>query len=508
MKPTRPSLRTCGASALAGALFLSAGTQAARAGAFALSDQSASAIGTSFSNMANPQDPGTLFFNPAGMTYLDGVQTESSGAYISPRAEFDNKGSRYTFGQPISGSDGGSAPRSEAITQSYLTATVFNHEKYGRLALGIGATVPFGEVVDYDPHWVGRYSSQTSVLRTIDYGFSAAYRWKFLSVGAGFDAQYSSAVLTQAIDLGLLGFARGIPGFLPGRSDAVVRLEGSDVSYGFNVGGLVEYLQPGQVKGLGSGKIGVSYRSGITQNYTGRVTFRGVQGNQPNSIFRRGAGGLIGAGNNTFDGQDGNAELKLPEIYNFAISQDIADKFTVMGDLTWTRWSRLQNIPINFENPLSQTAFVTDTALNRPGINNSFEDAFRYSGAIAYRPIKGLEIRLGGGYDESPVPNQSVRNTRIPDGDRWLLSAGLKYHAFGFNSPFLPAHVDTDIEVSYLHEFVNDPAINSTDAAQHTLIGKYNEQINIVSAALVFRYGPKEARLLQKEGKDYKDRSK
>lgn len=503
MKSPRLYLRAGGASALAGALFLTAGHHAAHAGAFALSDQSASAIGTSFSNMANPQDPGTFFFNPAGMTYLDGVQTESSGAYISPRAEFDNRGSHYSFGAPIRGSDGGSAPRSEGIDQTYITATVFNSDKYGRLALGIGATVPFGEVVDYDPNWVGRYNSQTSVLRTIDYGFSAAYRWKFLSVGAGFDAQYSSAVLTQAIDFGLIGFARGIPGFAPGRNDGVVRVEGSDVSYGFNVGGLVEYLQPGQIKGLGSGKLGVSYRSGITQNYTGRVSFRGVPG-----LFRLGAGNLPGAGNNTFDGQDGNAQLKLPEIYNFAVSQDIADKFTVMGDLTWTRWGRLKSIPINFENPLSQTAFVTDASLGRPGINNSFEDAFRYTGAIAYRPFKDLEIRLGGGYDETPVPNQNVRNTRIPDGNRWLVSAGLKYHAFGFNSPILPAHVDTDIEVSYLHEFVNDPAINSTDVLGHTLRGKYNEQINIASAALVFRYGPKEARQVPKEGKDYKDRSK
>ncbi len=497
MKSPRFSLRTCGASALASALFLTAGTHAAHAGAFSLSDQSASAIGTSFANMANPQDPGTLFFNPAGMAYLDGVQTESSGAYISPRAEFDNRGSHYSFGTPIRGSDGGSAPRSEAIDQTYITATVLKDPKYGQLTLGIGVTVPFGEVVDYDPHWVGRYNSLTSVLRTIDYGFSAAYRWKFLSVGAGFDAQYSSAVLTQAIDFGLLGFANHIPGFAPGRNDGVLRLEGSDVSYGFNVGGLVEYLKPGQVPFLGSGKIGVSYRSGITQNYTGRVSFNRVPG-----VFR------LGPGNNTFDGQDGNAELKLPEIYNFAVSQDIAEKFTVMGDLTWTRWGRLSSIPINFENPRSQATFVTDTSLGRPGINNQFQDAFRYTGAIQYRPIKDLTISLGGGYDETPVPSQAVRNTRIPDGDRILASVGVKYHAFGFNSPFLPAHVDTDLEVSYLHEFVNDPALRSTDAQGHTLNGKYNEQINIVSGALIFRYGPKEAHMMPHEGKDAKDHSK
>lgn len=495
MPKSRFSLRACGASAVAGALLFTGSASSLHAGAFSLSDQSASNVATSFANGASPEDPSTLFNNPAGMTYLDGVQTESSYEYIHPRAEFDNKGSRYSFGLPISGSDGGGAPRGASITQTYLTATLFNSPEYGRFAMGIGITVPFGEVVDYDPHWVGRYTSQTSVLRTIDYGLSAAYRYKFISVGAGFDAQYSSAVLTQAIDFGLLGFARKVPGFVPGQRDGTLRLEGSDVSFGFNVGGLVEYLQPGQVSFLGSGKLGVSYRSGITQNYEGRVTFRNVP-----TIFR--------AGNDTFNGQDGNAELRLPETYNFALSQQFLGKFNLMAGLTWTRWSRLSSIPINFENPSSQASFVTDASLGRPGINNSFQDAFRYVGAIEYSPIKDLTLRVGGGYDETPVPNQNVRNTRIPDGDRILVSAGIKYHAFGFNSPFLPYHVDTDIELSYLHEFVNTPNIQSQDTQGHLLSGYYNESVNIASAAVIFRYGPKTERERTRDVKDAKDRSK
>ena len=132
-----------------------------------------------------------------------------------------------------------------------MTARVFDSEKYGQFSLGIGATVPFGLAVDYDPNWVGRYQSLRSELRTADYGFSAAYKWKFISVGAGFDAEYASAVLSNAIDFGLIGFANHVPGYAPGSADGVVRLEGSDVSYGFNAGGIVEYLKPGQVPFLG-----------------------------------------------------------------------------------------------------------------------------------------------------------------------------------------------------------------------------------------------------------------
>ena len=291
----RFSLRACGASVFAGALMLAGGARSLHAGAFALSDQSSSAIATSFAGVAaSAEDPSTVFFNPAGMAFLDGIQTESNYTYLHPRAEFDNKGSAYNFGLPISGSDGGGAARGASISSEFITATVFKDEKIGQLSLGIGITVPFGEVVDYDPHWVGRYSSLRSQLRTIDYGISAAYRWKFISVGGGFDAQYSSAVLTQAIDFGLLGFAQGIPGFAPGKNDGVLRLEGSDVSYGFNVGAIVEYLQPGQVKFLDTGRIGVSYRSGITQNYTGNITFGKVPLAFQSPRARRGVPGTGG----------------------------------------------------------------------------------------------------------------------------------------------------------------------------------------------------------------------
>ena len=497
MKSPQSPLRTRGFIALTGALLLTGAHHVAHAGSFSLGDQSASAVGTAFSNAANPEDPSTFFTNPAGLAYLDGLQTESSYEYIHPRVEFDNKNSRYNFGLPISGSDGGGAGRGASVNQSYLTATVLKSPTYGQLALGIGATVPFGLVTDYDKNWAGRYFAQDSELRTIDYGFSAAYRYKFISVGGGFDAQYSSAVLSQAIDFGLLGFARGIPGFAPGRNDGTLRLEGSDVSYGYNVGGIVEYLQPGQIPGLGVGKLGVTYRSGITQNYQGQVSFRGVP-----ALFR--------LGNNTFDGQPGSAQVRLPEIYSFAGSQVIADKFTIEAEGLLTRWGRLGDIPINFANPSSQAAFVTDANLGRPGITTAYQDAWRYTGAIEYRPIKALELRVGGGYDESPVPNETARNARVPDNDRWLVSAGLKYHAFGFDNPFLPVHVDTDIELSYLHEFVHDPTIQNEDTEGHILNGKYHEQVNVASLAVVFRYGPKEGRPTPatKEGKDSKDRSK
>ena len=273
-----------------------------------------------------------------------------------------------------------------------------------------------------------------------------------------------------------------------------MRLEGSDVSYGFNVGAIVEYLQPGQIPGLGVGRFGVSYRSGITQNYSGYVGFRDVP-----AVFRSAAFG------GAFQGQAASAKLKEPETYHFSFSQNFAGKVNFLGDLTYTKWDRLDQIPITFTNPISQTALVSDPSLKNPGFAVRYKDAIRLTGGIEYMPIKDLTLRIGGGWDESPVPNQNVRSSRIPDGDRWLVSTGVKYHAFGFRNPiFKRVYVDTDVEVAYLHLFINNPTINSVDTSGHILSGKYNEKVDVFSAALIFRYGladapPKPA------GKDSKD---
>ena len=496
----RPSLRSGAAALAAGALLAAGGVRSARAGSFSLSDQSPSAVGLSFAGAAaSASDPSTIFFNPASMGFLPGFQTESSYTYISPRADFTNQGSRYINpglgGLPIRGSNGGGGARGASFGDTFVSATLFDHEKYGKFNLGIAITVPFGEVVDYDSNWVGRYSSLRSQLRTIDYGLSASYRWKFISVGAGFDAQYASAVLSNAIDFGLLGASLRVPGFRPGSADGTVRLEGTDVSYGFNVGGILEYLQPGQIPGLGTGRVGVSYRSGITQNFDGYVTFRNV----PAFALSPGFGGA-------FTGQRAGATLALPEIYNFSFSQGfLNDRFTFLGSVTYTLWGRLQQIPINFSNPASQTTLVTDPGLTTPGLAIRYHDAVRVTGGFEYKPIKDLTLRVGGGWDESPVENQYTRSSRIPDGDRWLVSAGLKYHVFGFRNPiFKSLYVDTDVEASYLHLFLNDPQLTSADRSGHLVNGRYDAQVNIVSAALIFRYGSADRpdRPAPKEGKD------
>ena len=302
--------------------------------------------------MANPTDPGTLYFNPAGMTYLDGVQTESSYEYIHPEAKFENNGSRYLnpaarrFADQLAGR--AAAPRAvRASTRPTSQPSCSRARPTATFRWASGRACPL-----VSSSITTRTGSAGTIRRTANCAPPTTI-FRPLTAGNSFPLARVSTRSIRArcsrrrFDFGLLGASLGVPGYAPGHNDGTLRLEGSDVSFGYNIGGLVEYLQPGQVPFLGSGKIGVSYRSGITQDIDGYATFRNVPAFLP------------AVGNTAFQGQRVEAKLELPEIYNFALSQGILDdKVTLNAELTWSRWGRLKELPLSFSNPATAAALA------------------------------------------------------------------------------------------------------------------------------------------------------
>ena len=65
-----------------------------QAAGFALIEQSASGMGNAYAGGgAVAEDASTIFFNPAGMTYIEGTQIVGAIHIIKPKADFDNQGS-------------------------------------------------------------------------------------------------------------------------------------------------------------------------------------------------------------------------------------------------------------------------------------------------------------------------------------------------------------------------------------------------------------------------------
>ena len=482
---------------------------AARAGSFVLNEQSVSGLGLSFAGgAAQAEDASTLFFNPAGIVRLEQGELQLGLHAIVPSAEFTNQGSRYNLpgtpfdGLPVTGNNGGDGGVMHVIGNLYLTQPVFRNPKYGDLTVGVGLTTPFGLETDYDPAWVGRYASLRTKLTTIDIQPTVAYRlFDRLSFGAGLDVQRASARLTQAIDFGLAAqsplaqfyaalpailAARGVPaaaipgtiaatrqaytnaGFVPGGLDGVSEITGDDWSVGFTLGALFEYRKGDDENScLQDGRIGFSYRSAMDHTLTGDAAFRRVP-----LITAAGAPVQFPtptAFQDIFFNQGASAALDLPDIFHFSIYQRFERQFAIMGDITWTRWSRLQNVPIVFENAGTPTTVL----------NINYQDALRYAVGFEWYACKNLTLRTGFAYDETPIRSPEFRTPRIPDNNRYFVSGGLRWSPKSW----------MDIDVGYAHLFVAEPRSNFTDSQGHALIGTYDAQVDIVSASVTLRWG-------------------
>jgi long-chain fatty acid transport protein len=79
-----------------------------------------------------------------------------------------------------------------------------------------------------------------------------------------------------------------------------------------------------------------------------------------------------------FFDQGATAGLDLPQIYHFSLYQRFGRQFAMLGDISWTRWSRLQSVPIVFQN--------SATPSNVLGLN--YKNALRYAIGLEWYATK------------------------------------------------------------------------------------------------------------------------
>ncbi len=146
----------------------------------------------------------------------------------------------------------------------------------------------------------------------------------------------------------------------------------------------------------------------------------------------------------------------------------INPKVAVMGDFTWTRWNRFNELVINFDGGHPQN--VTP---------ENWNNSIRVSGGVSYAYNDRLTLRGGLAYDEEPIPDATRRTPRIPGDDRTWVAVGASYQRSDKLS----------LDVGYTHLFVGDVPINNTEVnTGHVLIGEYDADVNIFSAQVNYRF--------------------
>ncbi len=395
----------------------------ASASAFQLLEQNASGLGNAYAGQAAAaENASTVFFNPAGMTRLQGIQISGSLDMIKPSAKFENTGSAAPPFRPL-GDNGGDAGSWAYVPDAYLS-----WQLSPRLWAGIGVNAPFGLKTDYNPTWIGRFQANTTEMKTYDINPSVA--WKVndsFSVGAGVSYQHVNVKLNRAASFVV--------------SEGSLALDVNDAQWGYNLGAM---FNPGP-----NTRIGLTYRSTMGYTLTGSAAVAGAVNAAPSVA----------------------ANIRLPDTLSVAFSHALSDRWELLGDYTYTRWSTIKAIPL-----VSTSASVLGAAgTTLDTINFQFKDSYRVGLGTNYKWTGDFTLKLGVAYDKSPV-DDAFRTVSLPDNNRTWLAIGGKYRV-GKAGAF---------DFGYAHLFVNNGSINSLQGTavaafqKGNVVGNYKNSVDIL----------------------------
>ena len=416
----------------------------ADAGGFALREQSTYGQGTSFAGVAAGGALSSMFWNPATITQVQGIVSETGMAGIIPHASQNPISANAPGpGAPFFGTSllpFGGASNSGELGLPFNS--YFSYQLNPSIWLGMSINAPFGLMVNFPELWAGRNYGLPSSLTT--YNATPTIAWRindWISVGAGVQIQYAKADLRF--------------GFAPAPFSEIMLNGLKGWGYGATAG---ITLTPGPRT-----TIGLGWRSGINQKVDGSLVVNpALAGATPGPI---------------------STTVNLPDTVSAGIRHRFDERWTVMGTVEWTNWSRLGTV--TFTGPTGGLATVgTSTGPVTVALPFQYRDGWFFSGGAEYQWSERLALRSGIAFERSPVTDQ-VRMPAIPDNDRFWLSVGASWQIF-------PGVMWFDL--AYSHIWVKDPSINITATSGNpwfngfSYVGNVDAHVDIFSASLVWRF--------------------
>lgn len=349
------------------------------AGSFYLQEQSARAAGRAYSGEAADRGVGSLWWNPAAIA-RSGREVTFSVHGLALNSTVTNTGSSIVYPGgttvPVQGQGVNHDPIESGVVPNFAIAIPVAD----RFAVGLSLSAPYNFTTKYQANSFARYDALTSELRAVNVGLTGAMQvTDWLDVGVGVDAQYVKAKLSSAL-----------PNLSPLLPDGTSTLEGDGWDYGWNAGAQAHF---------GRLDLGLSYRSKIEHELDGQVDIAGLLG-------------PIAAGNVS---ADGTASFNTPWFATASVRYAVNDKLTLNAQVNRIGWSEFDAIRV---------AYGTGGDV----IVQDYKDVT--TGAIGFDYVASDRLTLRGGVGYDPTPTRdSERTARIPDADRWLVSAGASVKA-------------------------------------------------------------------------------
>ncbi|HEX7982531.1 MAG TPA: OmpP1/FadL family transporter [Duganella sp.] len=459
---------------------LGAMSQGAGASGYRFGSQSVSAQGTADANGAEANDPSTIFYNPAGLSRLDGMRVGAGATVVAPHSTFDDAGSTHFTGQPAGGSAASGYVPDNAVAPSLYASRKIDD----RWTVGLGVFVPYGAKLNYGNTWTGRYALTDVKLEAYTLNPSASFKLNERhAFGIGLDAEHMNASLGQAVDVpGTIAALSSAAGAAQGAAlarriaalggnPALLRTVGDghgsndvkDWGWGYNLGYMFTLDQ--------DTRLGLGYRSSILHKLRGStvwdfstVTSDPVVNNVLAASSRRANSAALIA-------------VRTPETVSANIFHQFDARWAGMADLTWTRNNRMDNLNIEFPG----------TGEGAEVIRQQWRNTVRVALGGNYQYSEVLTLRAGFAYDQSPVKT-TLAHPALPDGDRRQYSIGAKWK--------LNAASSIDLAYSYLD--VKDVSVNYTNDCNplnatctgngETTRGRFQTHVSLVGIAYNYKF--------------------
>ncbi len=336
------------------------------ASGFRLPEQGAAAMGMSSAFVGQADDPSAVWYNPAGITQLDG--TRIAGGFVAVYPSFSHENT-----------DGTTDVSDRGLHYPiYLYAT---HKMNDRISLGLGINNPFGLSTDWLPTSETRYVATFSHIITTEVNPNVAYKINNdLSVAAGITFVNLRATLEKLLDPVIFGPL----------GNANFRLAGDGDGWGANAAAYYKATEKLNV--------GLSYRSRMKVDIDGTA----------------GVSGVLSSSATT--------DITLPDIMVLGASYKASDNLTLNADLDYTWWSTFDRLVVTSNTIVVLTGGLTNTSTTE----YQWKDAGALRIGGQYKLSDQWKLRAGYHYDQNPVKTQYL-DSRLPDSDRQALSIGAGY---------------------------------------------------------------------------------
>lgn len=375
----------------------------AHAAGFQLTDFSMTGLGRSYAGAGVVGDDySAIAANPAGMT-LKGTGGQAGAALIWQHGEVKGYAEKTIPTNIVLGEEDVSIP--VAVPNLFAQYKINDDFRFG-----LGVYAPFGLATKYDKDWFGSDLAVDSELEVIDIAPSLAYRlndsWSF---GASLIARYGKLKMTNT---------SGGTGY-------------SD----FDIDGWGYY-----------GRFGVMYEA--DENTRLGIVYQTKSTEVEHTLKGDHAMTGMPAPFTPLNGKwIGGTVTRLPEHWQVTGYRKIGD-FGYSATVRRTHWQNFNEFTLTSTSLLGHhTSYYKwkNTWTAALGIDWYYNDTWTW--------------RAGVAYDESPVPNAAARTVRIPDNDRYWLSAGFTYKI----------NENVKMDVGYAHLYL--PTYKARNGASSTASG-------------------------------------